>query len=259
MIDKQIHRDEIKLRLLLTNNCNRNCLHCLNDFQDKNPIRYLKKEIALNAIKYYCYCFKDKVPLQVYLSGGEPTLHKDYLDILKYAKDLNCRTTLCTNGDNLEIEDLINVDCLHIGTYEKNENPIKLKGDVQCVYSTKNPYLNEDLIGYYLDHNIKVKIFADFFNEDLTSYYSFMERIEKYFNNNKLLSFRYTGIQENRGLGCKGCKKRCVTLKGIWVFPDGGITPCPQKFKKEYPDLDNPYSWEFLFYFSHGFHRRIRV
>lgn len=35
VFDKRIHQDEFKLRLLLTNACNKNCVFCLNDFQDK--------------------------------------------------------------------------------------------------------------------------------------------------------------------------------------------------------------------------------
>ena len=41
LFDKQIHRNEFKLRLLMINACNRNCGFCLNDFQEKpngNPL-----------------------------------------------------------------------------------------------------------------------------------------------------------------------------------------------------------------------------
>ena len=53
----------------------------------------------------------------------------------------------------------------------------------------------------------------------------------------KRVSFRHTGIQINRGIGCSGCHSKCITLKAAWVFPDGGVTPCPQEInsKKIYP------------------------
>jgi len=235
MINKQIHSHEIKLRLLLTNECNRHCNFCLNDFQEKSPIQYLDYSKAFDSIVYYSDFFNYKVPLQVYLSGGEPTLHPDYLKILELSKKFNCRTTLCSNGYNLKGREFI--DCLHIGTYEDRNNiSVKFNGDVQCVYSKRNPYVTTDFIKYFLSKKIKVKVFSDFFEEDLSDYYKFMEESYHYFGP-ELLNFRFTGVQENRGIGCKSCNKRCITLKAIWVFPDGGISACPQlyKFDKEYP------------------------
>jgi hypothetical protein len=84
---------------------------------------------------------------------------------------------------------------------------------------------------YYYQTASAIKIFIDFFDvSSLQSEYTKIEKLSKIDKWNKL-QFRYTGKQENRGPGCSGCIKNCVTLKAVWVFPDNTITPCPQKHK----------------------------
>jgi MoaA/NifB/PqqE/SkfB family radical SAM enzyme len=243
MINKQIHKNELKLRILMTNGCTKNCSFCLNDFQKKpinNSPQYLNAKKAEQIIGTYANLFQNQYPLQIYFSGGEPTIHKNLFSLLAYAKLFKARTTLNTNGfDWKQITQFINyIDCLHIGTYEIDNYFAKkikeLNADIQCVY----PYISEKFIHFYGSQNIPIKIFHDFF--DYTSDYDYIN-FGMYLKNKYpdfKLSFRHTGIQENRGQGCNGCKKRCITLKAIWIFPDGGITACPQnyRFQKKYPN-----------------------
>lgn len=237
-IDKQIHRDEIKLRLLLTNKCNFNCSWCLNDFMEKGT-DFLYEDYALKAITYYKLFFDGKVPLQVYFSGGEPTLHSCLPTLLKYAKLLNCRTTVISNASNPIILEKIRsfIDCLHISVYVKN-NPLsyvakKLNADLQTIYSLKHPFLDDSFINYYIKQGFNLKIFQNFFDD----FDIFYRNLANRYKDEPKVQFRFTGKQENRGIGCKDCTKKCITLKAAWVFPDGGITPCPQlvKHKKMYP------------------------
>ena len=104
-------------------------------------------------------------------------------------------------------------------------------GLIQCIYT----HIDQSFIEFYLRYGLPIKIFEDF-NNVFGEYVKFArEMIQKFPSAN--LSFRYTGIQENRGPGCNGCEKICCTLKGAWIFPDGGTSPCPQlyKYKKHYP------------------------
>ncbi|MFW6272886.1 MAG: hypothetical protein ACOC2U_03805 [bacterium] len=50
-IDKQIHANEFKLRILVTNDCNKSCKFCLNDFQPKPLPRNEKYICTTSALK----------------------------------------------------------------------------------------------------------------------------------------------------------------------------------------------------------------
>jgi organic radical activating enzyme len=242
IFDKQIHANELKLRILMTDGCNRaqRCSFCLNDFQPKpkNGMQFLNQDIAKMAISQYANLFTEKYPLQVSFSGGEPTLHPNLIDVMKFAKSLDCLVALNTNGifsNSLEVPLMLYSDKIHFGTYEKNsehaERVRRMGGLIQCIY----PHIDQSFIEFYLRYGLPIKIFEDF-NNVFGEYVKFArEMIQKFPSAN--LSFRYTGIQENRGPGCNGCEKICCTLKGAWIFSDGGTSPCPQlyKYKKHYP------------------------
>ena len=239
LFDRQIHVNEFKLRLLLTNGCNKKCEFCLNDFQPKpdgNPL-YLDTGLALLAIASYSLLLETKYPLQVYFSGGEPTLHRDLPVLIKTARNNSCRVTLNTNGTfpNFLEQPLAAVNCLHFGVYEKSpalrERICRLRGSIQCVYSTRDPYVDFDFVNYYLQYGLPIKIFGDL-REDTKPYEEFAMAVAKRFPDAPI-TFRFTGTQENRGIGCYNCDRYCVTLKGAWVFPDGGVSHCPQKYKGE--------------------------
>ncbi len=259
-IDKQIHADELKLRILMKDGCNQNCTFCLNDFQPKpkpGKEKFLNKDIAEKAIRQYVKSFKGKYPLQVYFSGGEPTLHPDLIDLMKLSKSLGCRVTLNTNGnfpDDLEDELKKNSDVIHVGTYGKSKKHadkiVRIGGLIQCIY----PYIDSLLIEFYSRHGIPIKIFRDFYDTG-DGYSDFVEKLVSDFPDAKL-SFRHTGVQENRGPGCGECKKRCITLKAAWIFPDGSSSPCPQLFKhpKNYPK--DSQEWSEYFNSVEAFHKK---
>lgn len=251
MLDKQIHRNEFKLRLLLTNECNRKCQFCLNDFQDipnqHNGVepQYLDSNIAANAMVAYTR-MNTKYPWQIYFSGGEPTLHKHLPLLIEKGKKLKARLTLNTNGSFIGNKLLTNlfkrhIHCNHFGIYHASEDlanlMVHLNATMQCVYSRTVPYVNTDFLRFYMRYNIPIKIFCDLYDSDTEDYVNFIERLKMEYPEYPF-SFRHTGIQENRGPGCTNCDRYCVTLKGAWVFPDGGVSHCPQKCRGEvyYPN-----------------------
>jgi hypothetical protein len=85
---------------------------------------------------------------------------------------------------------------------------------------------------------LPVKVFGDLkedpeayetFARDLTVQANDYFRPQTFAGGKIPLSFRFIGVQENRGIGCSNCDRYCVTLKGAWVFPTGGVSHCPQK------------------------------
>lgn len=85
----------------MTHNCNLRCIHCFqNDHSDKTEITFESiKPVIDEAIKLGVY--------KITLSGGECTLSKDFIDIVKYIREKRLQLIIYTNGlflyDNPEI------------------------------------------------------------------------------------------------------------------------------------------------------------
>lgn len=89
----------------LTNLCNHHCIWCMFDrYRDKNPD-------TLKTERLYTLLEELKsvgVKAITYVGGGEPTLHKDFSDILYKSKELGFDIGLVTNGELL----LNNIQCI---------------------------------------------------------------------------------------------------------------------------------------------------
>jgi len=232
MFDKQIHRNDFRLRLLLTNDCNKHCYHCLNDFQPKSPIYYLDWNLAKRIIKDYCIFREDKA--QVEFSGGEPGLHPKFKDLVLYTKQFSPFIKVNTNGVALKHRSISGVvDCWHIGALYPHRDIIKAtNGQIQVVVTEKNLKVLDKIVSYYGEYGIPIKLFTDFFSKKTGVLQKHIEEISQKYPSYVIKS-RYTGVQENRGKLCSGCTKKCITLKALWVFPDGTVSACPQKEKRD--------------------------
>ena len=90
-------RDD-KTRILweITPKCNMNCKHCL--FYQNNK-KGLTKEISTeDAYKIIDNISRDKSVTAIWLSGGEPLLRKDIVEICQYITNRNIVPSLSTNG-----------------------------------------------------------------------------------------------------------------------------------------------------------------
>lgn len=247
MIDKQVHADDFKLRLLLTNYCNLSCEYCLNDFQPKLlPQQNLDVSIAEHLIMGYVeFCKANEIQSEVYLSGGEPTLHPYFLRILKFSLELADKVVLCTNGKiredirthitkwrlydeykffihlsihnngrpvDIEWVKLVKAQCSFVFDQNNSDWILRKLGNM-CVVDSQYPF--------------DIKIFDNFLDHNQEAYLEFTKKVQNMF---PLMTFitRHTGIQENRGTGCDGCKKNCCTLKALWMRADNTFSPCPQ-------------------------------
>lgn len=84
----------------ITDNCNFNCLYCnSHKIGVKNP----EFEKIINTLKH----IKDIGISHVYLQGGEPTIHKNIIEILKEILSAGLKPTIITNGSFLT-DNLIN-------------------------------------------------------------------------------------------------------------------------------------------------------
>lgn len=90
------------VRLEITSKCNLNCKYCHNlDFANKND------DMSTEEIKKLIYSLKDLGVNKILLTGGEPLLNPDIIEIVQLLTDLNIKSDLVTNGKLLSYE-LIN-------------------------------------------------------------------------------------------------------------------------------------------------------
>jgi MoaA/NifB/PqqE/SkfB family radical SAM enzyme len=84
--------------LPITNKCNENCVFCHQDLESEKSISQLYQEIDSAFAK-----FDGKINFLI--TGGEPSLRKEFLEILKYIRNKNANIILETNGIIFSYED----------------------------------------------------------------------------------------------------------------------------------------------------------
>lgn len=162
------NKNKRRLRLLVTHNCNYNCKFCHNEGIDE-----IKKEL-LNVEDYVflCQVIKNRHNIDhINISGGEPLLRRDIVEIIKRLKALGFNMALTTNGFLLDLTkdvgkylDSINIS-FHANqkkyyeeitgtknTFEKVKNNIKL-------IKNKYPHLK-----IFLNVGYTKEVFSDYSN-----------------------------------------------------------------------------------------------
>lgn len=95
-----------EIKFNVTNNCNLRCKHCF--IKD-----YSKTYIDFNKFKNLVDYFYQKKIYSIILTGGEPLLHKDIIDMINYVKSKGLYCALATNGTLIMDE--------HIKEFKKNK------------------------------------------------------------------------------------------------------------------------------------------
>ncbi|MBL7050533.1 radical SAM protein [Candidatus Woesearchaeota archaeon] len=79
--------------------CNNNCIHCVITDQKKNALKTRgNQDRTTEEYKKELYNSRINGCTSVTFTGGEPTLRKDLLELLNYAKSLGFRINMQTNG-----------------------------------------------------------------------------------------------------------------------------------------------------------------
>ena len=117
-----------RLKISITNVCNLGCKHCylIEDdyvFLSFETIKSILDDAHLNGIKI------------IDITGGEPTTHPNFCDIILYAYELGFKINLSTNGLNLYKDSILkllmstNVEC-HISLDAVTEKKLsRIRGD----------------------------------------------------------------------------------------------------------------------------------
>ena len=260
LFDKSKHQDEFRLRILMTDGCNKNCSFCLNDFQEKpkGKPKFVPPSDAHGAIVAYCEFMRQmKMQPVVTFSGGEPGIHPRIHEIIPTAKRHGAFVKVVTNGTALYLTQLKkHVDCWHVSVTGKNEQLIEFletnpgyNVQIQNVLVRDSKYIGRkyfplrepwQLIKFYGSRGFPIKLWVNFFesSQDKKGTEATIEGLVNMFPDYEIKS-RFTGKQENRGEACRGCTIPCVTLKALWVFADGSASTCPQGYR----DRRRPMYW----------------
>ena len=101
--DNFIPNSPLQIGLNLTNGCNIYCLHCSRaNASTEDATEFMKnwRQIIDSVL--------DCGVIQIFLTGGEPTLHPEIIEIIKYVKSKKIKMALLTNGLKIN-ESLIDV------------------------------------------------------------------------------------------------------------------------------------------------------
>lgn len=124
------------LQLVISDLCNQNCHFCAyrsdvgfsaENFADggrKNPVRFIPTAKCREILEDYAELGGQAVE---FTGGGEPTVHKDHLEIIGYAQGLGLQTGLVTNGMRLDDNEVFNsLDWLRISLDAGTEKTYRL-------------------------------------------------------------------------------------------------------------------------------------
>jgi radical SAM protein with 4Fe4S-binding SPASM domain len=97
-IKKGLYRQLLSsLTVELTQRCNNNCIFCFNVW--KNDLSYPRGELGTSDLKrLFSRIFKESRIEQIALSGGEPLLRKDLLEIASFLSKMGVSIRLISNG-----------------------------------------------------------------------------------------------------------------------------------------------------------------
>lgn len=119
--------------------CNQKCLHC---FLGEDLNRY--KHVPLGKIKEYIDTLVSEGTRQIVLSGGEPTLHPNIIEILDYAGKTNANLSLLSNGSSVKSREVLEailrndvvVKMPILGWRDSHEKMAGLRGSFKKVISS---------------------------------------------------------------------------------------------------------------------------
>lgn len=79
----------------ITDKCFGNCEYC---YQDSLPVKKNYENILEKVNAFFGSMSENEKPFQVAIGGGEPTLHPDFINLLKLFKELDILPNYTTNG-----------------------------------------------------------------------------------------------------------------------------------------------------------------
>jgi len=119
--------------IYLTYTCNYRCAHCYGKYGKKHGPKYNPNNtMNLEELKQIVKTLHKNGCRYISLLGGEPLLHKDIKEIIRFIRSYNIELSIITNGSLVKkrIEDIKDTStiCLSIDGGEKSNNFLRGKG-----------------------------------------------------------------------------------------------------------------------------------
>lgn len=176
----RITKDNRCLHLYLTNRCNLSCPHCYMFSGKPN-----KNELSTAEILKLLTDYRDIANgAKVTISGGEPSLHRDFEKIIIEADKLGLKTTLLTNGSLLDSEKIrliaphINSAQISIdGFSEESDSCIRGKGHFDKAIAAVEEFLNNGV-----ETSIAVTPMLELLRKNETKYADFASSLMERFS-----------------------------------------------------------------------------
>ena len=105
--------------IVVTHECKRNCKFCIDKYRGTNE--YISIEDVKKGLD-----FAEKLQVKdIFLTGGEPTMHPNIVEIAKLVKQRNFNLVMTTNYDNPHIMKALDgiVDSFNVSYYNQQELP----------------------------------------------------------------------------------------------------------------------------------------
>lgn len=188
----------LEIGIFVTGRCNFNCIHCSSSY-----IRHTK-DIPLMVIKKIVDEIARKKSFTVNVTGGEPFLREDMIDILKYIESKNLNIHINTNGSLLTkkiAKELSNINITHIDVTVHAISPNVFKNF--CRTSTRN--LQNVLKGlkYAKKYSLPVAITCTLTKINWKDYLKVIKKVTSF----KLDTFFAATLVHPSGEGLKNFKK----------------------------------------------------
>lgn len=175
------------LNIYVTNSCNLRCTHCF-----MNAGIPMENELNVTHLKTILNDFKENGGECVTYTGGEPMMRRDFIDLLKFSKEIGLKNTVLTNGLLWSPEDIgkaVNyIDEIQIsidGVDDVTNSHIRGKGNFDRAVRTAKTFAA---------NGTKVSVATTFSKDDLTEdlipkYKIIKEDIEDISNGNVTFKF----------------------------------------------------------------------
>lgn len=257
----------MKFQWHVTDKCNYRCKHCYQENYRDNGVSFDEQIRFLNQMEEFVFVSKEqngKAKAHINLTGGEPFLRDDFLDLLNVVKQKNFTFGILSNGFLLPDEKLQELKKLKpefiqisLEGNERINNSIRGKGSFEDVkralkkyYQLKIPTIisftaNSENYKHF-SSVIKIarkykaaKVWTDRYlpinrNDNLLmgteEVQDFFQIIYKEQKKNKRHFFSKTQVSANRALQfltCGGMAYKCSAGKTLLaILPNGDIMPC---------------------------------
>lgn len=216
-----------KIRISLTDACNCTCFYCHNEGQGHEKQKnYITLDFINNFVKF---ARENHITIKkISITGGEPTLHRDFLSIAKSLKSISKEVVLNTNGLLLNFEKIDEIKKLGINEikfgidnlfdkdskanmYVQNSNNSKLIENVlyarkigidvmfNVVITSYNYRRCKEMLDFGIKNNVSSIKFVELINFDYYSKKGLTESHDYYLD--FIESIKFNHLEYNPSLG----------------------------------------------------------